>query len=66
MKTKLATDAEGEHAAGIAASMLMERIRFVCVPTLDDEDHDRMTALSGSRLDVIIAGIDEDTLKSID
>ncbi len=65
MKTKIATKTESEHAASIAVSMVMEGVRFVCVPTLDDEDHQRMTELSASRMDVLIAGIDEETPKSI-
>jgi hypothetical protein len=54
MGARLATAPESRESLKIAVSMANHRVRFVSIPTLDDEDHERMLSLSMTRFDSLI------------
>ncbi len=54
MTVRLATPVESRQSLEMAASMANHRVRFVCVPVMNDADYDHMLALSMSRLDSLI------------
>lgn len=49
MTVRLATPVEQRQSLEMAATMANNRVRFVCIPVLNDDDYDQMVALSLSR-----------------
>ena len=54
MTVRFATPVESRQSLEMAATMANNRVRFVCIPVLNDADYDEMIELSLSRLDSLI------------
>ena len=63
MTVRLATPVEQRKSLEMAATMANNRVRFVCIPVLNDDDYDQMVALSLSRLDVLIDRAEAEEVK---
>jgi len=54
MTIRLATPVESRRSLELAVTMTNNRVRYVSVPVLNDDDYDHMMALSMSRMDALI------------